>query len=297
MVADWGDPSTPAVIGTRLTPEADSIAGTVFRTARPARNDDYATIPTDATVARRMRFRSAVGCPIVVDGRLWGAAVASSRQDAPLPPDTESRMGEFTALLATAISNIEARSALAASRARIVAAADEERRRVVRDLHDGAQQRLVHTVITLKLARRALEHETGDGPALVTEALDAGERARTRSCASSRTASSRRSSRWAGCAPASTPWRTRAPVPVENGVAVGRLPAAVEATAYFVVAEALTNVAKHARAERAVVTARVERGHASTSRCATTVSAARGRTGAVWSGSRTGSLRSTAGCG
>ena len=80
-------------------------------------------------------------------------------------------MGEFTELVATAIANIDARSELTASRAQIVAAADEERRRVVRDLHDGAQQRLVHTVITLKLAQRALERDAGDAPSLVSEAL------------------------------------------------------------------------------------------------------------------------------
>ena len=103
--------------------------------------------------------------------------VVASRQAEPLPAGTESRIGEFTELVATAISNIQARSDLAASRARIVAATDEERRRVVRDLHDGAQQRLVHTVITLKLARQALEDEEGSAPALVTEALDQAERA------------------------------------------------------------------------------------------------------------------------
>ena len=260
VVADWGVPTTPAPVGTRLIPEADSIAGTVFRTARPARNDDYAIDSRpSATVTRRHAFRSAVGCPIVVDGRLWGAAIATSRQDAPLPPDTESRMGEFTALLATAISNIEARSALAASRARIVAAADEERRRVVRDLHDGAQQRLVHTVITLKLAGRALERDTGDGPALVSEALAQAVRANEelRELAHGIIPSILTVG---GLRAGVDALAQRAPVPVENGVAVDRLPAAVEATAYFVVAEALTNVAKHARADRAAVTARVEHG-------------------------------------
>ena len=83
-----------------------------------------------------------------------GAGVAEGE---PLLDHIEDRLAEFTELVATAISNTQARSDLAASRARIVAATDEERRRVVRDLHDGAQQRLVHTIITLKLARRALE--------------------------------------------------------------------------------------------------------------------------------------------
>jgi signal transduction histidine kinase len=148
---------------------------------------------------------------------------------------------------------------LAASRARIVAATDEERRRVVRDLHDGAQQRLVHTVLTLKLARQALQNEEKDAPALLTEALHHAERA---------TAELRELAH--GILPAVLTQgglragvdalASRVPVPVENGVSVGRLPAAVEATAYFVVAEALTNVAKHARAGRAAVTARVEDG-------------------------------------
>jgi signal transduction histidine kinase len=168
-------------------------------------------------------------------------------------------MGEFTALLATAISNIEARSELAASRARIVAAADDERRRVVRDLHDGAQQRLVHTVITLKLARRALGKETGEGPELVTAALEQAMRANQelRELAHGIIPSILT---MGGLRAGVEALATRAPVPVENGVAVGRLPAAVEATAYFVVAEALTNVAKHAHAARAAVTARVEDG-------------------------------------
>jgi PAS domain S-box-containing protein len=151
------------------------------------------------------------------------------------------------------------RAELAASRARIVAAAAEERRRVVRDLHDGAQARLVHTVITLKLAIGALQDEQASGPALVSEALDHAERA---------TAELRELAH--GILPAALTHgglragvdalASRTPVPVENGVSVGRLPPAVEATAYFVVAEALTNVAKHARARHAKVTARVEGG-------------------------------------
>jgi signal transduction histidine kinase len=147
---------------------------------------------------------------------------------------------------------------LAASRARIVAATDEERRRVVRDLHDGAQQRLVHTVVTLKLAQRALQNEE-ELPALLAEALDHAERA---------TAELRELAH--GILPAVLTQgglragvealASRMPVPVENAVSVGRLPGAVEATAYFVVAEALTNVVKHSRAGHATVAARVDDG-------------------------------------
>jgi signal transduction histidine kinase len=148
---------------------------------------------------------------------------------------------------------------LAASRARIVAATDEERRRVVRDLHDGAQQRLVHTIITLKLAREALEHQEEAGPALVSEALDEAEQAM---------AELRELAHGilpevlthGGLRAGVQALASRMPVPVENGVSVDRLPAAVEATAYFVVAEALTNVAKHSQAGRAAVAARVEDG-------------------------------------
>jgi signal transduction histidine kinase len=140
-----------------------------------------------------------------------------------------------------------------------VAATDEERRRVVRDLHDGAQQRLVHTVVTLKLARRALQNEEDRLPALLTEALAQAEQAtaelRELAHGILPTVLTRGGLRAGVDALAS-----RMPVPVEIDVSVGRLPAAVEATAYFVVAEALTNVAKHARARRAAVTARIENG-------------------------------------
>ncbi|HTE61732.1 MAG TPA: GAF domain-containing protein, partial [Solirubrobacteraceae bacterium] len=264
IVGDWGEPEA-MLVGThvKLDPESsvrDSVASLVLRTGRPARIDDYTTVPGAlGALARSLGVHSAVGTPIVVGGRLWGAMVAISRQPEPLPADAEARIGEFTELVATAISNIQVRSELAASRARIVAATDEERRRVVRDLHDGAQQRLVHTVITLKLARRALERGDATVPALVTEALDQAERA---------TAELRELAH--GILPAVLTGgglragvealASRMPLPVENDVSVGRLPAAVEATAYFVVSEALTNVAKHARAAHAEVMARIEDG-------------------------------------
>jgi len=162
-------------------------------------------------------------------------------------------------LVATAISNLQARAELAASRARIAAAADDERRRVVRDLHDGAQQRLVHTVISLKLAQQALAKGAENGPLLVQEAIGNAEQA---------TAEVRELAH--GILPAVLTHGglrdgidalgARAPVPVEIDVSVDRLPAPVEATAYFVVAEALTNVAKHASAARARVVARIQDG-------------------------------------
>jgi signal transduction histidine kinase len=259
VVANWSmRGASEFAIGNRQSLEGESVAARVLRTRRPARIDDYANATGSlGSFVRELGHRSAVGSPIVVEGRLWGAMIAASRRPEVMPADTESRIGEFTELVATAISNIEARSDLAASRARIVAAADEERRRLVRDLHDGAQQRLVHTVVTLKLARRALENEAQDAPALVTEALRQAEGATVELRELVHGILPSVLSR-GGLRAGVEALASRMPVPVENGVSVGRLPTTIEATAYFVVAEALTNVAKHAHAAHAVVLAYVE---------------------------------------
>jgi signal transduction histidine kinase len=258
VVASSGKLAAAVPVGTNMTLEGTSVTTLVLRTARPARMDDYSK--ADGPVAEYMRskgIRSAVGTPILVEGRVWGAVIIGSLQDEPLPADTELRVGEFTELIATAIANIQASLDLAASRARLVAATDEERRRVVRDLHDGAQARLVHTVITLKLARRALQPGDAQAGALVSEALEQAERAtdelRELSHGILPTALTR-----GGLRAGVEALAARMPVPIENDVGVGRLPAVVEATAYFIVAEALTNVAKHAHARHATVTARTE---------------------------------------
>jgi PAS domain S-box-containing protein len=266
-VAAWSPDGAHKPVGTRVNTEGESIVGIVLRTGRPTRMHSYENAAGPAAaLARELGLRSSVGAPIVVDRRLWGVMIVSSKGDRPLSGDTESRIAAFTELVATAISNTEAREEVAASReevaasrARIVAATDDERRRVVRDLHDGAQQRLVHAIITLKLARSAFQNEQEHASALLTEALDHAERA---------TAELRELAH--GILPAVLiqgglragvdALASRMPVPVENGASVGRLPASVEATAYFVVAEALTNIAKHARAGRAAVTTRVEDG-------------------------------------
>jgi PAS domain S-box-containing protein len=258
IVANWGHRGVE--IDSRLPLGGDNISSQVHRTRRPARIDDYTTASGPmAAYGRELGWRSAVGTPIVVEGRLWGAMIAASQDPAPLPTDTEARLAEFTALVATAVSNIQARSDLAASRARIVAAIDDERRRVVRDLHDGAQQRMVHTVITLRMADRALRSGDETAPAFVSEALEQAQQAteELRELAHGiLPAVLTRGGLRAGVELLAS----RTPVPVEIAVTVGRLPPAVEATAYFVVSEALTNVAKHSRAERAEVTARTDRG-------------------------------------
>jgi signal transduction histidine kinase len=234
-----------------------NLATLVSETGRSARIDNYAdaTGPL-ADDMRKQGVGSAVGTPIIVEGRLWGLMDVGSSQE-PLPADTEARLASFTELVATAISNTEARAELAASRARIVAATDEERRRVVRDLHDGAQQRLVHTIITLKLASEAVQND--EDAALVSEALEHAEQANAelRELAQGlHPAVLTKGGLRAGVGALAS----RMPVPVEIDVSVDRLPTAVEATAYFVVAEALTNVTKHARATHAEVTARIQDG-------------------------------------
>jgi PAS domain S-box-containing protein len=195
---------------------------------------------------------------IVVEGRRWGALSAWTREES-LPLNTEVRLAQFAALVATAIANAESRAQLTASRARVVATADEARRRIQRDLHDGAQQRLVHTVIVLKLAKRELGDAGGPASALVEEALQHAEHA---------TAELRELVR--GILPAALSTGglqsgiralvEHVAVPVTVDVPAERLPAAVEATAYFIVAEALTNVVKHANAVSARVSAVIADG-------------------------------------
>ena len=244
-------------VGTRWPLGGRNVSTVVHDTGRSARIDGWGGPSGKLDVAvRRRDLLSSVGAPIVVEGRVWGlTSVASTEQ--PLPADAETRLASFTELVATAIANSDARTEVAASRARIVATADDERRRVVRDLHDGAQQRLVHTLITLKLAQRAAR--TGDEtvPTLLSEALDHAEKAivELRELAHGiLPAALTRGGLRAGVESLAS----RMPMPVELDVCAGRLPAPVEAAAYFVVAEALTNVAKHARARRAEVTARIE---------------------------------------
>jgi signal transduction histidine kinase len=211
-----------------------------------------------ALEARELGIRSSVGCPIVVGGRVWGVIAASTRSERPFPAGTESQIGEFTELIATAVANAEANAELVASRTRILQAADDARRKLVRDLHDGAQQRLVHTIVTLKLAQRELDEDDAATP-MVADALVQAEQgnAELRELAHGvLPAVLTRGGLRAGV----DALVSRVSVPVGVEIPAERLPSGIEASAYFVIAEALTNVVKHADAQRAEVSARVERG-------------------------------------
>jgi signal transduction histidine kinase len=257
MLASWGLGAEHFPVGSRWPLGERTVSAIMSDTGRPARIESYddATGPVGLE-ARKAGMGSAVGAPITVEDRLWGAINVASTRGLRLPADTEARLVSFTELVATALANAESRAELRASRARIVAATDQERRRVVRDLHDGAQQRVVHTIITLKLAHQALAQRQDAAPALVSEALDNAERVRDELRELAHGILPTILTR-GGLCPAISDLASRTPVPVEIDVSVGRLPPAVEASAYFVVAETLTNVAKHAHADHARVTARI----------------------------------------
>jgi signal transduction histidine kinase len=259
-VAAWGavdeHPGWPDPWPTNEVDPATMIA----RTHRAVRIDWSGVPGAVAASLRDVGVTSSVGSPILVNGRLWGALAVHTRRPHPFPVDTESRLGNFTELVATAISNIEARAELAASRARIVQATEEERRRVVRDLHDGAQQRLVNTIMTLKRGREALDHgEAPDVRAVLTEAIDHAQHA-TEELRELAHGILPATLSHVGLRAAVRQLVSRMPLPVENRVSGERFSATIEATAYFVIAEALTNIAKHSRAGYATVTGCVEHG-------------------------------------
>ena len=256
VVAQTG-PDTPRVpTGARVSHPGRNVTTLVRRSERAARLVHRA--PAQGSIsegAGHEGVRTAVGAPIVVDGRLWGVAVANWNGEEPPPADTEDRMARFAELLDTAVANADSRDQLIASRARLLTEADEARRRMTRDLHDGAQQRLVHTIITLKLAQRALSESSEQAEPLIAEALEHAQQgnAELRELAH-------------GILPAvlisgglragvgAVVARLELPVAVE--VPRERFPPEIEASAYFIVAEGLTNVVKHARASSARVSVR-----------------------------------------
>jgi len=250
VVASYAEPDEPSIpAGERVTLEGDNVSAMVLRSGRPARMDTFqGAAGSLAARLRALGMVSRVGAPIVVDERLWGVAIVGSSRPEPLPPDTEERIAEFAELVATAIAASTSRADLIASRARIVAAADDARRRIERDLHDGAQQRLVSLGLKLRMAEDSvpagledLREEMSDavtGLKEIAKELQEISRGIHPAILSS-----------GGLGPALKALARRSTVPTTLDIAIPRrLPDSVEITAYYVVAEALANAAKHAQA-------------------------------------------------
>ena len=253
IVGGWAEPGIQIPAGTRLK-TAGQDAVSALRTGAAVRVERFDGPPGSAArFFRDAGMTAGAGSPIIVDGHLWGIAVAASRNADAFPAGIETRIADFTELAATAIANAETQAQLVQSRARVAAAADQTRQQIERDLHDGAQQQLVSLVLQLRMARAAvppelpelgadLEHVTagltnaledlqeyarGIHPAVLTErGLGSALKALARRC----------------------------PIPVDLDLRTdGRLPEPVEVAAYYVVSGALTNVAKHANAAQAAV--------------------------------------------
>ena len=258
LVANEGTTGPHVRVGKRWEGyPATGLTATVWKTGESARVDDYREIPGGEPYLRE-GLRSAVGMPILVNGRLWGM-IAVGWGKAPLPEGTEQRMTEFTDLVATAVANAQNRAELVASRARIVAASDEARRRIERDLHDGAQQGLLALALRLRSAAEA-PHESDE---IRTEMTDVAaglmgviDELREISRGIHPTILSE-----AGLRPALRALGRRSVVPVDMDVRIdGQLPEPVEVGAYYLVSEMLTNAAKHAHASVVEVDAEASGG-------------------------------------
>jgi signal transduction histidine kinase len=254
LAGAWKRPGSPGPqqsLGWRWTPSEASLAGRIKRTGKPARVSSYDGASPDASAwAREHGICCSAGSPVVVEGQPWGMILAFFDSDAPARPNDGpgQRLLAFTELVAMAVANTESRAQLAASRARVVAAADETRRRIERDLHDGTQQRLISLALGLRAAQGRLPAGQRDVAAQWSRTAqgltDAIEELREMSRGLHPAVLEKR-----GLAPALRELVRRGSIPVMLDVRVsGRLPEPVETAAYYVVSEALTNAAKHSRA-------------------------------------------------
>ena len=237
----WTCTTTHVPTGSRLPLDGNAINGLIQRTRAPGRVDSYEDVPGPlAARLRELGVKSEVGAPVMVGGRVWGALIAGTDNPVPLPAGAELRVASFAELIVTAVSNETARTELIASRARIVTSADEARRQLARDLHDGAQQRLVSAVISLQLGDERIEEDPRAARAYLREALEHSEAglAALRELAAGMHPSILTNR---GLHAAVESLADRSAVPVDVEVPDARYPPHLEAAAYFVIAEALTN--------------------------------------------------------
>jgi signal transduction histidine kinase len=261
VVGAWSQNGAPRFpVGMKLDLDGDTLIPRVVRSGKPQRVERYEVVDgTLAATVRGVGYRAGVAAPVSVGGKLWGVLAAATTTDEPLREGLEQRLCDFADLVAQALANADAYEKLAASRARVVEVGDTERRRLERNLHDGAQQRLVSVALGLSVVGRKLESD----PAAAREVLSAAQEELTQGLAELRELArgihpvvlTER-----GLGPALDSLLARAPVPVEIvEMPEGRLAPSVEAAAYYVVAEAITNVGKYARASGATVS--VSRSH------------------------------------
>jgi signal transduction histidine kinase len=251
VAASWSDGTLqPVPVGHRAPLDGRGVLGRMLRDPRPVRIEDWDEAGGGvAALMRSLGIRAGAAGPIVIGGRVWGAVSAVWSDPADMPVGAEDRVAAFAELVAYAIENAEARDEIAASRARLVEAADAARRRIERDLHDGAQQQLVAAALDLTLLEQQLERDPAAARTVLARAreqLDSGlgelrdlARGIHPSVLTDR-----------GLGVALESLVKRASMPVELSVAVpDRLDQAIEAAAYFLVSEAITNAAKHAQAD------------------------------------------------
>jgi GAF domain-containing protein len=255
-IAGWSLHGDALPVGTRYPVAPGTLGGKITQTGAPARMEsDEVAVEELASFLREHGVRTRIGAPVVVEGKLWGALIAATTDvGEALPSGTEERLTSFTELIATAISNAASRRELIASRARIVAAGDAERRRVERNLHDGIQQRLIALGLDLQAVRSTVSPELKEAHAGLervggeVESILWDVRELSRGLHPALLAR-------AGLGPSLRTLARRSPIPVELSVELSdRLPGPIEIGAYYVVSEALTNAIKHSQAERIAIT-------------------------------------------
>jgi signal transduction histidine kinase len=267
MLAHWSDPNVPdipAPFGGRW-PIENTAAAAVLRTGEPARRTSASVTGQIGAWFRSRGINHAVACPITVEDHLWGTMSIWFRDPEPPPVDTEECIREFVELAACTIAQAESRAELIASRARVVASSDAARRRLERDLHDGAQQHLISLGLELRAAEASVPPEQEE----LRQRLST-----TKQGLSGVLAELQEISRGlhpailarGGLEAALTALARRSPVPAELHINVPRrLPAQIEVTVYYIVCEALTNVVKHANASVVHVDLAMEDGRLSLS--------------------------------
>jgi signal transduction histidine kinase len=262
VVGAWSERGTPLLpVGTQFDLEGETVVAKVLRTGAAERVERYDE--AHGGLAERMRtagYRGALAAPVTVAGRLWGAVVAATPSDEPLPEGLEQRLCDFADLVGQALANADARERLAASRAELVQVSDAERRRLERNLHDGAQQRLVSVALQLRMIGANLDDDAGAARQVLSAAQDDLAQGIDELRELARGLHPALLTEH-GLGPALDALLERTPVPVEiRELPDERLAAPVEAAAYYVVAEAITNVAKYANASRATVSIRRSNG-------------------------------------